>query len=745
MGKGTQKVTNTNTPPAEVMQFYRNITSRATNVANKPFQPYKGQIAAGASPLQQQANAGLANMGNVWKPYFDQAQQYAGQSAQQFTPQQFSQQNLSQFLDPFHHQVIDATMANMAEDNARQQQNVVGNSITHGAWGGDRSAIAQSELARQQKLADDQTLANLNSQNYTQALGQFNTGNQLGLSAAQLNTGNAANAAQMYGNLGNAAQSNTLGQYQAMEEAGNQQQATKQNQLNAAYQQYLNKQAYPFQTTQFLAGIGGGAAGGMGGTQTQTSPAPNIFSQILGTGLGLFGAFGAKDGGAINAPQPYAAGGAVLPYEEDAPSIVPDFTPIPKSFDASTAFKPFEPIETTASTPAGLAPVDPASIAAMLGGGAGGVTDPYADYSEPSRFGKLTKGRVHDIGSMGWAMAAGDSPYFLQNVGKAGMAAQAGKQKRTEFEADLAYKNATLAAQKRTAEIEAQRLAYILSGGDSGADYRRAMSDPAYYKYQMDLKKAATPTAETKESQTLGEERGKRAASAEMAWETAPTKISKLHMLGALLHDVDSGQLGPAESNVVGWAQALGIPDETLAKWGLNPNQAIDDQIIQKLVNEFTIGLIGSGAGTQGFPANNFSDADREFLSKIFPQLLNRPETNQIIVEVLSRAEQRKIDFGNAWGKYKDEAAAAGENPSFDKFEREFQAGLNASHSDMYGDLTKALAGRYSAPAPDLSAPPVRPENVPEGSAYSPSRKIWRGTDGKFYDAAGNVVDTPVK
>jgi hypothetical protein len=46
-------------------------------------------------------------------------------------------------------------------------------------------------------------------------------------------------------------------------------------------------------------------------------------------------------------------------------------------------------------------------------------------------------------------------------------------------------------------------------------------------------------------------------------------------------------------------------------------------------------------------------------------------------------------------------------------------------------------AWRWGDPAAAAPTTPARPQTVPEGSAYSPSRKMWRDPPGNVYDATG--------
>jgi hypothetical protein len=235
-------------------------------VAATPFQQYQGEMVAGLTPTQEagiqnvNASAGLA------QPYYGAGAGYVQQAA---TP--FGQQQLNQYMSPYINDVVSQTMANLGETNAQQQQQLLGNAISQGAFGGDRAGIAQAELARQQNLATGQTLANVLQGGYGQALGQFNADQTRALQAGST-----------LGQLGTGAQAAGLQGAQAQLGAGAQQQAVQQAQDVANQQQFQAAQAYPFQTTQFLGNMLLGIGGQSGGTALTSTPGPNIGSQILG-------------------------------------------------------------------------------------------------------------------------------------------------------------------------------------------------------------------------------------------------------------------------------------------------------------------------------------------------------------------------------------------------------------------------------------------------------------------------------
>lgn len=89
---------------------------------------------------------------------------------------QFNTSTIGQYQNPYQQDVINSTVANIDEENAQDQQRLMGQAIMSGAspFGGDRAGIAAAELARKQALAKNATIAGLNQQGYAQAVDQYN-------------------------------------------------------------------------------------------------------------------------------------------------------------------------------------------------------------------------------------------------------------------------------------------------------------------------------------------------------------------------------------------------------------------------------------------------------------------------------------------------------------------------------------------------------------------------------------------
>jgi hypothetical protein len=182
------------------------------------------------------------------------------------------------------------------------------------------------------------------------------------------------------------------------------------------------------------------------------------------------------------------------------------------------------------------------------------------------------------------------------------------------------------------------------------------------------------PAAETEEQKVLGKARGEAQTALRDAAAKAPDNIAKLNLLGDLTAGVKTGATAEIQGRVISLAKAAGVTDEGLKRFGLDPNLPATAEAINKVVNELTVGLIGPG----GFPANSFSNADREFLEKIFPSIRNQPEANQIAIEVMKRTEMRKAQKQAEWRAYSARMRAEGKKANFDDFEDEYVDRLNA-------------------------------------------------------------------
>lgn len=316
-GGGTNTVTQQSSPPPEIMAAYQQALGNAQTASSAPLQQYTGQTVAGFTPDQLSAFGTINGAQGAAQPFIQGAQNLIQQGTQPLWNgvQQFSPDAVNQYASPYTSQVLNAQTALEQNQDAQQQAALQGNTISSGAWGGDRAGVASAILSGQQALANNSTNANILNTGYNNAVGEFNTQQQAQLGANEANSYLNQQGAFGLANLGNEALGTQLQGASAQLQSGATQQQLAQENLNVPYQNFLQQQAYPFQTAQYYANIAEGLGGASGGTGTTTSPGPSTASQIGGLGLGGLGLYGLGSaaglfGGSTAAAGSGAVGGA---------------------------------------------------------------------------------------------------------------------------------------------------------------------------------------------------------------------------------------------------------------------------------------------------------------------------------------------------------------------------------------------------------------------------------------------------
>jgi len=225
----------------------------------------------------------------------------------------FAPQDLSAYTNPFQQAVIDATLQRLDEEGLRAQNQLGAQAVQSGAFGGSRFGVESAQLGENLQDARARVLAQLNSQNYLQALqtGQSAFENQqrrqqqqsqlfsgigeltgrLGAQQAQIGGQQAAIGGQQIG-AGQAAQQSGLRDIAVLQQLGGQQQQLQQSVLEAQ-RANAQKQLYePYSRVSFLSDIYKGAPStqtSLGSLTAPTPPPPSAFQQIAGAGTGLLG------------------------------------------------------------------------------------------------------------------------------------------------------------------------------------------------------------------------------------------------------------------------------------------------------------------------------------------------------------------------------------------------------------------------------------------------------------------------
>ena len=228
---------------------------------------------------------------------------------------------------------------------------------------------------------------------------------------------------------------------------------------------------------------------------------------------------------------------------------------------------------------------------------------------------------------------------------------------------------------------------------------------------------------ESEEAKTLGKAKGDAIVDLTKIGTGAISQISKLNLLENILGSIQTGKFAEQKGNIVAGMRSLGMSDEKIKELsGLDPNLPAAQQAALKLINEMTVGLIGQGQ----FPANNFSDADRMFLSKINPNIDNEPEANKVAIEVQRRIAQRNYETYQMWNVYKRSMREQGKTADYDDFREQYSQMLIEKEKrgeGLFKDLEeRALQTRLIRGAPQGGGPATPPGSITPGD-YS---HLWR-------------------
>jgi hypothetical protein len=221
---------------------------------------------------------------------------------------------------------------------------------------------------------------------------------------------------------------------------------------------------------------------------------------------------------------------------------------------------------------------------------------------------------------------------------------------------------------------------------------------------------------ETKFSSDYGAARATMASSIVDAGDKAGANLQKSNLLAHLLSQAPVGKAVPAFASIGAWLQSLGLDPSGV---GIDPKLPATVEAINGLSNEMILGKIGSATG--GFPANNFSEQDREFLRTTIPQITDRPESAGIKLEASRRLDELAIHRADEWEKIaNDPNDKRPLEQKFSEFSHDWRDYLQKQNIFAgLDDKLKALGAPQAAAAPAATAAPSvgapQPGEVREG------------------------------
>jgi hypothetical protein len=211
----------------------------------------------------------------------------AAQGVQALQGMDFDPSNISQFMDPYQQNVTQEALKEIDRQNQLAQNQLAGQAVKAGAFGGSRFGIQQSELARNAADLKSRRIFEDMSRNYQQAQAAKNAANQQMMQQGQV-FGQLANQQGAIGGniagLGGQQQQLAMGDVQALSGIGGLQQQLGQRIEDVKTANFAAAQQLPFNTASFASNILAQQAP-FGGTQQQTiSPfaQTNPYAQAFG-------------------------------------------------------------------------------------------------------------------------------------------------------------------------------------------------------------------------------------------------------------------------------------------------------------------------------------------------------------------------------------------------------------------------------------------------------------------------------
>ena len=281
-----------------------------TDINQNPYQTYGGSRIAEFSPLQQQAFANVANQTTASQltPATGFAMQSgqgslgtAGQMAgagERYNQMATNPYAMQQYMNPYVQASLQPQLNLIAQQGGIQSAAQQGAATQAGAFGGSRSALANSLVQQNNLMAQQAAIGQGYNQAYQQAQQAQQFGANLGLQGLQgalSGYGQAGQAAATLGQLGQT----QFGQQQAINQAqqttGAVQQAQAQQALDQQYQDFMKQKNYPYQQLAFMSDMLRGLPLSQSANTIYSAP-PNAASQLGGLGMSALGIYGMSGG-----------------------------------------------------------------------------------------------------------------------------------------------------------------------------------------------------------------------------------------------------------------------------------------------------------------------------------------------------------------------------------------------------------------------------------------------------------------
>lgn len=240
---------------------------------------------------------------------------------------------------------------------------------------------------------------------------------------------------------------------------------------------------------------------------------------------------------------------------------------------------------------------------------------------------------------------------------------------------------------------------------------------------------------DTAYDRTRGENLAKSEEDIRAGARTAFNTMARLNRLEQNLGNFTTGPGSTAAITAGALAQRLGVPESVLSDLGIDRTRTAAGEEIRSLTGQMLIGLIGPG----GFPAQNFSNADREMLERSLPSLANTPQGNMQIISVLRAQAERTRELSQSWNDFRRTNGSG--MGSFDRWQQEVMPEI--VNRDILAPIL-APSQPQSTPGPGgrgTAEPPASPPGaLPRPQSAAEMSRLPPGTQFQAPDGSIRVV-----
>jgi hypothetical protein len=319
-GPTTTNRTTVNEIPQYLTNASQDLVARGQALTSRPYEAYTGARVAEFTPDMQAAFQRMRDQKVA--PQTGEATGLASLAGKRAMDYGMFGEGVQQYMNPYMQNVVDIERRKAQEASDQQAAALSGQAVRQGAFGGSGAALQQRALRRDtaQQLGDIQAQG-LNRA-YESAVNQYNQGISSGLAASQ-----------QLGGLGQQQFGQEMDITKGLGTSGDVQRQREQALLDVKYGDYLTAQKYPYEQLAFQQGLVSGVPysttartrevsqpGKQVSQLVEAKEQPNPASQLLGTGLAVYGATGDKaKGGEVKR---YAVGGIASLNQPEMASAV---------------------------------------------------------------------------------------------------------------------------------------------------------------------------------------------------------------------------------------------------------------------------------------------------------------------------------------------------------------------------------------------------------------------------------------